>query len=285
MFYEWRPYVSVAQRRRQAAGEMDKLSKKGHPVAPVTIEGRTIASTFWGKSWCDNLERYSDYANRMPRGRTYVRNGSVVHLQVAPGLVTAMVSGSELYEVEVKVAANSNSDEKGGHLDDGQAAGERLGHVAHERGRHRAGKQEPARSLAIAVNGTAQAWKQVGPALGFVENRQVPAGDDVRPPGVKAHAILGLFQIEAGGGQDVSEGRLSALPWPDDRDGGPVVKRGPDLLGNEPSLHCYTIEVHFYYVSLNRRCPARRRFCVHSRWAYGNRYSTAHQRKMKPKSR
>ena len=105
MFYEWRPYVSVAQRRRQAAREMDKLCKKGHPVSPVTIEGRTIASTFWGKAWCDNLERYSDYANRMPRGRTYVRNGSVVDLQVAPGLVTAMVSGSELYKVEVKVAA------------------------------------------------------------------------------------------------------------------------------------------------------------------------------------
>jgi len=84
MFYEWRPYVSVAQRRRQAAREMDKLHKKGHPVAPVTIKGRTIASTFWGKAWCDNLERYSDYENRMPRGRTYVRNGSVVDLQVAP---------------------------------------------------------------------------------------------------------------------------------------------------------------------------------------------------------
>jgi len=105
MFYEWRPYVSVAQRRRQAAREMDKLHKKGHPVAPVTIKGRTIASTFWGKAWCDNLERYSDYENRMPRGRTYVRNGSVVDLQVAPGLVTAMVSGSELYKVEVKVTA------------------------------------------------------------------------------------------------------------------------------------------------------------------------------------
>jgi uncharacterized Zn finger protein len=105
MFYQWRPYVSVAQRRRQAAREMDKLGKKGHPVSPVTIEGRTIASTFWGKAWCDNLERYSDYENRMPRGRTYVRNGSVVDLQVAPGLVTARVSGSELYQVEVTVGA------------------------------------------------------------------------------------------------------------------------------------------------------------------------------------
>jgi uncharacterized Zn finger protein len=105
MFYEWRPYVSVAERRRKAAREMAKLAKKGHPVSPVLIEGRTIAKTFWGKAWCDNLEGYSDYDNRLPRGRTYVRNGSVVDLQIAPGEIKARVSGSEIYEVAVKVSA------------------------------------------------------------------------------------------------------------------------------------------------------------------------------------
>jgi uncharacterized Zn finger protein len=104
-YYGWRPYVSVAQRRAKAMREMEKLKKKGHPVSPVAIEGRTIAKTFWGKAWCDNLERYSDFANRLPRGRTYVRNGSVVDLQVAPGEVQAMVSGSEIYKVAVKVSA------------------------------------------------------------------------------------------------------------------------------------------------------------------------------------
>ena len=93
--YGWQPYVSVAERRRQAPGaKMEKLRKKGQPVSPVTIEGRTIARTFWGKAWCDNLERYSDYENRLPRGRTYVRNGSVVDLQIAGGEVKALVSGS-----------------------------------------------------------------------------------------------------------------------------------------------------------------------------------------------
>jgi len=103
-YYGWRPYVSVAQRRRQAAGEMAKFKKKGHPVAPVIVEGRTIVRTFWGKAWCENLERYSDYANRLPRGRTYVRNGSVIDLQIAPGEIKALVSGSEIYRVAVKVA-------------------------------------------------------------------------------------------------------------------------------------------------------------------------------------
>ena len=99
----WRPYVSVAERRRKAAREMEKRRKKGQSVSPVVIEGRAIAKTFWGKAWCENLERYSDYANRLPRGRTYVRNGSVVDLQITPGTIEAHVSGSELYRVKLEI--------------------------------------------------------------------------------------------------------------------------------------------------------------------------------------
>jgi uncharacterized Zn finger protein len=82
---------------------MEKRRKAGHPVAPVTIAGRAIATTFWGQAWCDNMESYHDYENRLPRGRSYVRNGSVVDLQIAPGRVTAAVSGSELYDVTVTI--------------------------------------------------------------------------------------------------------------------------------------------------------------------------------------
>ncbi len=103
-YYDYKPYVTVAARRAAAAREAARLAKNGRRTAPVVIDGRTIAATFWGAAWCDNLERYSDYANRLPRGRTYVRNGSVIDLQVAPGVVSAIVSGSELYEIQVKVA-------------------------------------------------------------------------------------------------------------------------------------------------------------------------------------
>ena len=102
-FGGWAPYVPVAERRRKAEREMEKLRKKGAVLSPVMIEGRTIASTFWGKAWCDNLESYRDYENRLPRGRTYVRNGSVVDLQIAPREVTAMVSGSSIYKVKVSI--------------------------------------------------------------------------------------------------------------------------------------------------------------------------------------
>ena len=104
MSYDWKPYVSVAERRKKAERELAKLRKKGHAHAPVTIQGRKLGTTFWGKAWCDNLESYSDYANRLPRGRTYVRNGSVVDLQVSGGEIRARVMGSELYTVTVKVA-------------------------------------------------------------------------------------------------------------------------------------------------------------------------------------
>jgi uncharacterized Zn finger protein len=99
----WAPYVPVAERRRKAERAMEKRRKAGHPVAPVRIAGRAIATTFWGQAWCDNMESYRDYENRLPRGRTYVRNGSVVDLQIAPGRITAAVSGSELYDVTVTI--------------------------------------------------------------------------------------------------------------------------------------------------------------------------------------
>jgi uncharacterized Zn finger protein len=103
-YFGWQPYVPVAERRRQAERKLAKLKKKGQSVAPVKIEGRTIAATFWGKSWCTNLERYSDYENRIPRGRSYVRNGSVIDLQIAKGEITAMVAGSSLYKIKIAIA-------------------------------------------------------------------------------------------------------------------------------------------------------------------------------------
>jgi uncharacterized Zn finger protein len=103
-WYEWRPYVPVAMRRQNAMRDVARFKKKGEFVAPVVIQGRTIARSFWGKAWCDNLERYSDFANRLPRGRTYVRNGSVMHLELGPGTVTALVCGSELYRISITIA-------------------------------------------------------------------------------------------------------------------------------------------------------------------------------------
>ena len=98
------PYVRVADRKRKAAKEVEKLKKKGQVCEPIVLEGRSIANTFWGKAWCKNLESYSDYSNRLPRGRTYVRNGSVIDLKMVAGEITALVSGSSIYKVKIAIA-------------------------------------------------------------------------------------------------------------------------------------------------------------------------------------
>jgi uncharacterized Zn finger protein len=104
-YYEsyWPPYVPVAVRRHRAAAKVAKMKKAGQDVSPVEIAGRKITTTFWGDAWCKNLEAYSDFSNRLPRGRTYVRNGSVIDLQIEAGRVRALVSGTDLYTVDIKI--------------------------------------------------------------------------------------------------------------------------------------------------------------------------------------
>ncbi|MBN1850576.1 MAG: hypothetical protein JW932_18550 [Deltaproteobacteria bacterium] len=99
----WQPHVSAATRRLQAAQTLAAMKKSGRDIAPITITGRRIVSTFWGDAWCKNLEAYSDYSNRLPRGRTYVRNGSVIDLQISTNRVRALVSGSDIYEVDIQI--------------------------------------------------------------------------------------------------------------------------------------------------------------------------------------
>jgi len=99
----WPEYVPVAERRRKAQKQVDKLKKQGVDIQPVTIAGRKIAKSFWGAGWCDHLESFSDLSNRLPRGRTYARNGSVCHLSIKPKVVEAIVSGSSLYTITGKV--------------------------------------------------------------------------------------------------------------------------------------------------------------------------------------
>jgi len=103
-FYGFAPYVPVAVRRAKAQKQLEKMKKKGLKVQPVQLAGRKIADSFWGKGWCDHMESFSDYANRLPRGRTYVRNGSVCHLDVKPGRIEAIVSGSSLYNVSITIS-------------------------------------------------------------------------------------------------------------------------------------------------------------------------------------
>lgn len=102
-YYRWRPYVTVERRKANALKKIEKLKKKNKKIQPIKITTRKIATTFWGKSWCDHIESFSDYDNRLPRGRSYVRNGSVCHLEIKEKEIKAMVAGSELYNIKIKI--------------------------------------------------------------------------------------------------------------------------------------------------------------------------------------
>jgi uncharacterized Zn finger protein len=101
-FDDYPAYLPIKQRLANGRRELQKLAKaRGRPLAPVTLHSKHIATSFWGRAWCQHLEAHSDYASRLPRGRTYVRNGSVLDLQIERGKVEAHVAGSALYEVTI----------------------------------------------------------------------------------------------------------------------------------------------------------------------------------------
>jgi uncharacterized Zn finger protein len=97
-------YVSAAERRARAAVQLRALERQGLRPSPIRIAGREIAITFWGKAWCAHLEGLADFQSRLPRGRSYVRGGAVLHLALSRGEVRARVAGTDLYEVEIGVA-------------------------------------------------------------------------------------------------------------------------------------------------------------------------------------
>lgn len=101
--YGYAEYVPVGVRRTQGLAKAQKKIGQGKTLQPVTISGTKIATTFWGKGWCKHFETYSDFSNRLPRGRTYARNGSVAHLEITSGQISAFVCGSDLYEIEIKI--------------------------------------------------------------------------------------------------------------------------------------------------------------------------------------
>ena len=180
--FEWRPYVSVAKRRLRAEREAAKLRKKGRAIAPVTIEGRKITKNFWGQSWCMNLERYSDFASRLPRGRSYVCNGLVIDLQIRKGQVSAIVSGSELYDVKVTiapVARPAGSDLPGLHGIDRLFGGLLQGRLAKGHGPGVPGRRRP-----VSGAGRNQALLQlsVGPTCASTS----PRSSTVSAPGSKS---------------------------------------------------------------------------------------------------
>lgn len=101
----FREYITVAEKKAKAQKSIKKLEKKNAELSPVILSGRILAKTWWGKAWNENLESYSDYSNRLGRGKTYVRNGAVLDLKITQGKIAALVQGSRAkpYKVEIVI--------------------------------------------------------------------------------------------------------------------------------------------------------------------------------------
>ena len=103
-YSDWAPYVPVEERRHKAHEAAAKLAgQQNRAPQPVVGSGSKLAKTFWGRAWCDHLHAFRDYANRLPRGATYLRNGSVVDLVLREGRIDALVAGSETYKIAITI--------------------------------------------------------------------------------------------------------------------------------------------------------------------------------------
>lgn len=104
-YYGFAPYESVGEKKAKAKKKIAQLRKKDKNIAPVEIDGRTIAKNWWGKAWNYNLEAYADFKNRLSRGRSYVTHGCVIDLQISQGTITAKVmgSGKSIYNCRITI--------------------------------------------------------------------------------------------------------------------------------------------------------------------------------------
>jgi uncharacterized Zn finger protein len=104
-YYEFPPYIPVSEKKKKAESAINQLKKKNKNIKPVIISGNKIAKTWWGIAWIRNLERYADYSNRIGRGRSYVRHGAVLDIQVNAGNITALVqeSRNKPYKVTISI--------------------------------------------------------------------------------------------------------------------------------------------------------------------------------------
>jgi len=100
----WWSYSDSAERKDRVRRKIDGLSKKGEAMRMVVApKGKKLCSTFWGQAWCRAMEDHADYESRLPRGRSYLRQGNVYNLTIEEGEVAAMVAGSELYSTKVSI--------------------------------------------------------------------------------------------------------------------------------------------------------------------------------------
>ena len=103
---------NASELRQKSAASRKKEKAKGKILEPVTAKGRMIVNEWWGKAWCDNLERYADYESRLDRGKRYIRTGAVIDLKIQKGKILARVQGTRKTPYKVEIRISPLSEEK-----------------------------------------------------------------------------------------------------------------------------------------------------------------------------
>jgi uncharacterized Zn finger protein len=101
----WWSYEDANAKKARLQREIAKREKRGErfEVLEAPAGNKKLCTTFWGQAWCRNLESYQAYESRLPRGRSYLRQGKVYNLAIEAGTISAVVAGSELYETSIHI--------------------------------------------------------------------------------------------------------------------------------------------------------------------------------------
>lgn len=98
-------YDDVRESKERLERQIAKRRQRGERFEALAAPAgqKKLCTTFWGQAWCRNLESYQQYESRLPRGRSYLRQGRVYNLEIESGKLSAVVAGSELYETFIHI--------------------------------------------------------------------------------------------------------------------------------------------------------------------------------------
>ena len=87
-----------------AATRIAEYQAGGEELHPVVNKTRKLAANFWGSAWMKQLALCESGGMSLAPGRTLLRHGCVLHVDIRPGEITALISAEEVYEVQLKLA-------------------------------------------------------------------------------------------------------------------------------------------------------------------------------------
>lgn len=93
--------MKAADLEAQARRELIELKSAGEEVRPVVGTTRKLAAHFWGSAWMKHLALCESGGWSLSAGRTLLRHGCVLDLQLEAGLIRARVMEERLHDVEI----------------------------------------------------------------------------------------------------------------------------------------------------------------------------------------